>query len=86
MDLLHIQEIVDDRLCYEKVRALPWPEGVQCLLAKARIICGMVITIRVYTVIAINARAIENIMTTWPIGFSRPSPAYKGMSNMLLPD
>jgi len=30
MDLLRIQEIVDDRLCYEKVRALRWSEGVQC--------------------------------------------------------
>lgn len=30
MQLLRIQEIVDDRLCYEKVRELRWCEGVKC--------------------------------------------------------
>lgn len=28
--LLRIQEVVDERLCYEKVRELRWPEGVKC--------------------------------------------------------
>lgn len=28
--LLRIQEVVDDRLCYEKVRALRWSQGVKC--------------------------------------------------------
>lgn len=28
--LLRIQEVVDDRLCYEKVRELRWLEGVKC--------------------------------------------------------
>lgn len=28
--LLNIQDIVDDRLCYEKVRELRWREGVKC--------------------------------------------------------
>lgn len=28
--IVHIYEIVDDRLCYEKVRELRWAEGVQC--------------------------------------------------------
>lgn len=30
MLLLRIQDIVDDRLCYEKVRELRWSEGVRC--------------------------------------------------------
>ena len=28
--LIRLQEIVDDRLCYEKVRELRWQEGVTC--------------------------------------------------------
>jgi transposase-like protein len=28
--LIHLHEIVDDRLCYEKVRELRWAEGVKC--------------------------------------------------------
>lgn len=28
--LIHLYEIVDDRLCYEKVRELRWEEGVKC--------------------------------------------------------
>lgn len=28
--LVRIHEIVDDRLCYEKVRELRWAEGVKC--------------------------------------------------------
>ena len=28
--LIRLQEIVDDRLCYEKVRELRWQEGVSC--------------------------------------------------------
>lgn len=28
--LVRIQEIVDDRLCYQKVRELRWAEGVKC--------------------------------------------------------
>jgi transposase-like protein len=28
--LIRLQEIVDDRLCYEKVRELRWQEGVNC--------------------------------------------------------
>mgnify|MGYP003381940257 CR=1 FL=1 len=28
--LLRIQDLVDDRLCYEKVRELRWSEGVRC--------------------------------------------------------
>ena len=28
--IVHIYEIVDDRLCYEKVRELRWAEGVKC--------------------------------------------------------
>ena len=28
--VLHIRDIVDDRLCYEKVRELRWSEGVKC--------------------------------------------------------
>lgn len=28
--LVRIYEIVDDRLCYEKVRELRWAEGVKC--------------------------------------------------------
>lgn len=30
MLLIQIDEIVDDRLCYEKVRELRWHEGVKC--------------------------------------------------------
>lgn len=28
--LLHIKDLVDDRLCYEKVREIRWSEGVIC--------------------------------------------------------
>jgi transposase-like protein len=28
--LIHLHEIVDDRLCYEKLRELRWQEGVKC--------------------------------------------------------
>jgi transposase-like protein len=28
--LIHLHDIVDDRLCYEKLRELRWQEGVSC--------------------------------------------------------
>ena len=28
--LIHLHQIVDDRLCYEKVRELRWAQGVKC--------------------------------------------------------
>jgi transposase-like protein len=28
--LFYIQDLVDDRLCYEKIRELRWSEGVKC--------------------------------------------------------
>ena len=33
--LIRLQEIVDDRLCYEKVRELRWQEGVSCIRLRA---------------------------------------------------
>jgi transposase-like protein len=33
--LLSIQELLDDEKCYEKVRELRWPEGVQCPLCNS---------------------------------------------------
>ncbi len=28
--LIHLQEIIDDRLCYEKLREMRWQDGVSC--------------------------------------------------------
>lgn len=35
-DLFRIKDIVDDRLCYEKVRELRWSEGVNCPFCQSK--------------------------------------------------
>ena len=63
--LINIKDLVEDRLCYEKVRELRWSEGVKCRTVKVKVINAMVTTIIVNIGIVINVKVAINIMTTW---------------------
>ena len=69
MLLLRIQDIVDDRLCYKKVRELVGRSAFVARTAKAIHINGMATTIVVNIATAINVKVVKNILTIGLIQF-----------------